>query len=98
MEHQIDMEKVRHASAVISREFFYSIKKHDPTFNTTHEAYAVLKEELEELWEDIKRDNWENMEAECAQIGAMAMKLLYSLPDIIKKYEEKGHTKRGRHD
>ena len=26
-----------------------------PTFNTAHEGYAILLEEVEELWEEIKR-------------------------------------------
>ena len=80
----------------IQDEFFESCNKHDKVFNTTHEGYAVLKEELEELWDDIKKDNWNNIYDEAAQVGAMAMKLMYSLPEIVKKYEKKGHTKNGK--
>ncbi len=29
--------------------------KHDPKFNSPHEAYAVIKEELEEMQEDVER-------------------------------------------
>lgn len=29
--------------------------KHEPKFNSMHEAYAVLKEELEEMQEEVKR-------------------------------------------
>ena len=89
----IDMEVVSGITEKLSKEFFDSIKKHDELFNTTHEAYAVIKEELEELRDGVKADDWENIELEALQIGAMAMKLLYSLPAILKKYAEKGHGK-----
>lgn len=29
--------------------------KHEPKFNSPHEAYAVIKEELEEMQEDVER-------------------------------------------
>ncbi len=31
-------------------------KKHYGAFNSTHEAYAVLQEEVEELWDIIKKN------------------------------------------
>jgi len=97
---QIDMDIISDIAEKMSKEFFSSIRKHEKVFNSAHEGYAVLKEELEELadavellWQDIKKDNWDNMELEAIQVGAMAMKFLYSLPFILKKYAEKGHGK-----
>ena len=84
----IDMDVISNISEKLSHEFFDSINKHDALFNTAHEGYAVIKEELEELWDGIKKDDWKNIEEEAVQVGAMAMKLLYSLPVILEKYKK----------
>ena len=49
-------------------------------FNSMHEGYAVLKEEVDELWDEIKkrpskRDN-ERVRTEAIQVAAMALRLL----------------------
>ncbi len=47
-------------------------------FNSAHEGWAVLKEEVDELWEEIKakpRDH-EGMHREAIQVGAMALRFL----------------------
>ena len=41
-----------------------------------HEGYAVLKEEIEELWEMIKVDNYEEAEKEAIQVAAMAIRFI----------------------
>ncbi len=52
-----------------------------PLFTSAHEGYAVIKEEVDELWDSIKtRDTIENQRAEAIQIGAMAIKFLISIP------------------
>lgn len=52
-------------------------------FNSAHEGYAVLLEEVDELWEWVrkKRENRdrEEMRGECVQIAAMALKFAVSL-------------------
>lgn len=49
-----------------------------PKFNSAHEGYAVLLEEVDELWDHVKtnqkRRNHEAMRKECVQIAAMAMR------------------------
>lgn len=49
-------------------------RKHQP-FNSTHEAYAVILEELDEFWQEVKRrePDPDAMYAELVQIAAMAM-------------------------
>ena len=56
------------------------------TFNSLHEGFAILKEEVDELWEAIikKKDNWQIRE-EAAQTAAIAIKLLISI-GTAKKY------------
>lgn len=49
-----------------------------PSFNSCHEGYAVILEELDELWEEIKRNpkDREAIRSEAIQVGAMALRFL----------------------
>lgn len=53
-----------------------------PLFNSPHEGYAVIKEELDELWHEIKNDKHpmskSNQKDEAIQVAAMAIKFLIS--------------------
>ena len=48
-----------------------------PSMHSAHEGYAVLLEEVEELWEHVKanqkRRNIEDMRTEAIQVAAMAI-------------------------
>lgn len=61
----------------VDQELDAALKEHGE-FNSCHEGYAVLLEELEELWEEVmkkrKKRDAENMYDECVQIAAMSMK------------------------
>jgi len=49
-------------------------------FNSPHEGYAVILEELDELWEEIKsKDGFESgrLQKEAVQVAAMALRFLY---------------------
>lgn len=57
-------------------------QKNYPAFHSEHEGFAVLKEEVDELWEAIrlKQSDTKRMdliEHECIQVAAMALRLLY---------------------
>lgn len=57
-------------------------------FNSAHEGYAVLKEELDELWDAIKdkRASREDLAVEAIQVGAMAMRFLLDIcPEECRK-------------
>lgn len=45
-------------------------------FNSSHEGYAVLAEELDELWDDVKANNLEHAIEEAVQVGAMAVRFI----------------------
>lgn len=49
-------------------------------FNSLHEGYAVILEEVDELWDEIKKKDGERdlaeIKQEATQVAAMAMKLL----------------------
>ena len=54
-------------------------------FNSNHEGYAVIKEELDELWDEIKKTKGtkgnKNITNELIQIGAMVIRYLDNLCD-----------------
>ena len=68
--------------ARIVDEFNRASAKFKP-FNSKHEGYAVLAEEVEELWDDIKSDaDWDHLETEAIQVAAMALRFLN---DVVAK-------------
>lgn len=50
-------------------------KKHAP-MRGAHEGYAVILEELDEMWDEVKKDNLENARLEACQVAAMALAFL----------------------
>ncbi len=56
-----------------------------PMFNSSHEGYAVLKEEVDELWDEIKANKKPGamikQKDEAIQIAAMAIKFVMSCCD-----------------
>jgi len=68
----------------IASEFvdeYLKAKKKFPKFRSNHEGYAVIKEEVDELWDEIKKKNEskERMREEAIQIGAMTLGFIYDL-------------------
>lgn len=51
-------------------------RMHFPPFNSAHEGYAVIAEELDELWDDVKLNNIEHSIASAVQVGAMAVRYI----------------------
>jgi hypothetical protein len=53
-----------------------------PFFNSLHEGYAILREEVEELWDEIKKKpskiSPNRINEEAIQVSAMAMKIIIS--------------------
>jgi len=47
------------------------------SFNSDHEGYAVLKEEVDELWDEIKRDNPTKAREEAIQVAAMGLRFIF---------------------
>ena len=65
--------------SVIVKEYVGATEKNGP-FNSLHEGYAVLLEEVDELWEEVKKKKVNRSKAaiaeECSQIAAMAYRLM----------------------
>ena len=48
-------------------------------FNSPHEGFAVLKEEVDELWDEVKKKDQDPLavERKAIRVGAMALRFLY---------------------
>ena len=61
---------------IVKAEYESATKKFG-TFNSTHEGYAIIKEELDELWDDIKNnENKNKIREEAKQVAAMAIRFM----------------------
>jgi hypothetical protein len=48
-------------------------------FAGPHEGYAVILEEVDELWHEVKHGTRERMRAEAVQVAAMALRFLVDI-------------------
>lgn len=59
-----------------------------PEFHSAHEGFAVLAEEVDELWEHVKtnhkKQDISKMKTECIQIAAMALRFATEICDTKK--------------
>lgn len=64
-----------------------------PSFNSAHEGYAVLLEEVDELWENVKLNQHKNpdrdrkIREEAIQVGAMAMRIVLDCCKNVTPHE-----------
>ena len=66
---------IEDAFEVVGAELDRATSKFGP-FNSAHEGYAVILEELDEAWDEIKRNNQEAATREMVQVAAMALRFL----------------------
>lgn len=63
----------------IAEEATRAAQKYTP-FNSAHEGYAVLLEEVDELWDEVKKNpkarDMAKMRDEAIQVAAMALRFL----------------------
>ena len=54
-----------------------------PKFNSAHEGYAVLREEVDELWDEIKKKTHDpvKLREEAIQVGAMSIRFIMDIVD-----------------
>jgi hypothetical protein len=67
---------------MIDVEFGRAVNKF-PSFNSGHEGKAVIEEELDELWEEIRKNKPAGAPAtrEAIQVAAMAMRYVFDLSE-----------------
>lgn len=79
------LHKLQRIAHIITQEADNASSKFKK-FNSIHEAYAVILEELDELWDEVKQkkgtpdyDQYDRMFWEAVQIAAMCMRFIYDL-------------------
>jgi len=74
------MVDVDNVLALVRAEIERAVKKHGP-MHSPHEGYAVIKEEVDELWDDVKRDlgRTDGALTEAMQIAAMGVRYVCDL-------------------
>lgn len=64
---------------VVMKEYASATEKFGP-FASAHEGYAVIKEEVDELWDEIKGgQSNQRMREEAMQIAAMAIRFMHDI-------------------
>lgn len=76
------LARVDAALAVVRDEIISAEKKHPGPFMSSHEGYAILLEEVDELWDDVKRNNPAGAVKEAVQVAAMATKYVMNLKPL----------------
>lgn len=76
----------------IMKEYKRAIAEHSP-FNSCHEGYAVILEEVDELWDEIKKKrevrSQDKIIKEATQVGAMVLRFIIELTGYKLDNKEK---------
>ncbi len=62
----------------VRAEIGHAVEKF-PKFASHHEGYAILLEEVDELWDEVKANNHTKAKAEAIQVAAMAVRFITDL-------------------
>lgn len=75
-----DYEKLDGVLSEIRSEVIRAMTKHPP-LNSPHEGYAVILEEVDELWDEVKPDRGRGLNAhvEAIQVGSMAVRYVLDI-------------------
>ncbi len=77
----------------VENEYKLSRKKFPP-FKSGHEAYAVLLEEVEELWEEIKHPtDFSHFEKEAIQVASMCLAMAIELRGGASEYVSRNSSR-----
>lgn len=69
-------EEIQRALRLIEDELRRAQVRYPGPFHSDHEGYAVILEELDEAWDEIKRNDKVLAREEMIQVGAMAARFL----------------------
>lgn len=83
MTHEERLAKIETAIGEIKNETLRAKTLFPTDFHNQHEAYAVILEEIDELWDEIKKNqrdyDLKSQRKEAIQCGAMIVRLLTEL-------------------
>jgi NTP pyrophosphatase (non-canonical NTP hydrolase) len=81
MEYQYNLDK---ALQNIQQEVLRAKSIHPKDFNSAHEGYSVILEEIDELWEEVKKKKFDNSlgEKEATQAAAMLCRFLVEITGV----------------
>ncbi|EGW36482.1 hypothetical protein [Desulfosporosinus sp. OT] len=69
-----------------------------PLFTCPHHGYAIILEEMDELWDEVKKKKFErdikNMRSEAVQVAAMAIKFIMSMENDWKPISQNKRSER----
>lgn len=78
----VNSEKTDGLVSAIRAEFEQASNRYG-AFNSAHEGYAVLLEEVDELWEEVKKSpkkrDMNAIRTEAIQVAAMALRFLHDV-------------------
>lgn len=82
------MNKLQEILEDVKKEFKFATDKYGK-FNSLHEAYAIVLEEVNELWEEVKTSQKDSsrikfVRREAIQVATMAIRLIF---DCCENYE-----------
>ncbi len=69
---------VQEALDLIGQEYEHARVAHAP-MRSAHEGYAVILEELDEAWDEIKADRPQHARMEMIQVAAMALAFIIEI-------------------
>lgn len=78
------MNPLDQAFADVRKEVEKAVDRYEP-MRSAHEGHSILREEVEELWEHVKRrQGWrsiDEMRHEAVQVAAMAIRFIHDICD-----------------
>jgi len=70
--------KTEKAISLVMEQLERCVREHN-AYDSPHEGYAVILEELDELWDDVKQNHIEAACEEAAQVAACAIRFIIDL-------------------
>jgi hypothetical protein len=63
------------AFELVEDELVRALSEHGP-MKSSHEGWALIREEVDEMWEEVKANRKVEAREECKQVAAMALRYL----------------------
>lgn len=75
------MITIENAFAAVMSEYKWAVENYHK-FNGPHEGYAIMLEEFDEFWTEVKRNDADRATLECVQVAAMCFRWLLECGDV----------------